>query len=456
MAKELIFLVDDDPHFLNLLATLIREKGFEVKAMTDGHECVENLHQDPSAVFLDLVMPSPSGMETLAMLKKRVKDLPVIMLTSINDVETAVQLIKQGAYDYLIKPIEETRLLTTLDKALEQRSLLKKIQYLQGELATRSDGIVGNSPAIKAVLERINKLKDTRAGVLIYGESGTGKELVARAIHASSPLADGPFIDINCGAIPESLQESELFGHKKGSFTGAVTDQTGKLQCADGGSLFLDEVPEMSLQTQVKLLRFLQDKCFTRIGEHKNVQVDTRVIAATNQDLKTLVEQNKFREDLYYRLAVFPIKVPPLRERREDIPLLCVHFMQKYRDELNKDIRSISPEAMQVLMDYRWPGNIRQLENAIYQAMIITNYDSIDYDCLPEEILESQETPAVTLTTDEASPPETGDIVPYHDMIRQTVRRALSLTQGNIPKAAQKLGISRSTFYRMLKKYDLH
>ncbi len=470
MAKKLIFLVDDDPHFLDLLAAMIRERGYEVETMGGGDQCLEALDRNPSVIFLDVIMPGLDGMETLKKIMAWNRDIPVIMLTSLDDIDTAVNLLKLGAYDYILKPVEETRLFTDLENAIEQGALLNKVKYLQGELSklTHSNGIIGKSSSVKEVLGRINKLRDTRAGVLIQGESGTGKELVAQAIHQSGRFAEGQFIDINCGAIPESLQESELFGHKKGAFTGATANQPGKLELADGGTLFLDEVPEMSPSTQVKLLRFLQDKSFTRVGEHKKIQVDTRIVAATNKDLKALVDQGKFREDLYYRLAVFPITVPPLRERKEDIPLLCAHFLQKYQEELGKDIRSISDDAMQALLNYPWPGNIRQLENALYQAMIITTYDSIDCDCLPEEVLGhpaglSQST--VSGTGDEAEPnyysqnrggiTET-EILPYHEIVKQTLRHALDATQGNIPKAAEKLRISRSTFYRMLKKYQLH
>ncbi|MZH46992.1 MAG: sigma-54-dependent Fis family transcriptional regulator, partial [Nitrospinae bacterium] len=313
------------------------------------------------------------------------------------------------------------------------------------------DGIIGKSKALEETLKKVHQVSTSKASVLILGETGTGKELIARAVHRNSSYAKGPFVDINCGAIPETLQESELFGHKKGAFTGATESRPGKLELADGGTLFLDEIAEMSLATQAKLLRFLQEKTFERVGDSQKIQVDTRVICATNKDLNSMIEKGSFREDLYYRIAVFPIEVPALRERVEDLPLLCTHFLKKYKEDIGKEVISVSDEALQILQNYSWPGNIRQLENTVYQSMIVTSYDTIDVDCLPEEIFNS---PPDNETINENDP--STSLTSFHDVVKQTLKQSLEHTDGNIPGAAKALGISRSTFYRMLKKYNLN
>jgi len=353
--------------------------------------------------------------------------------------------------------VDEPRLFTCIEKAFETRNLIQKVDHLQKKVdrLEGQDEIIGKSNTLSAVMENVDKVAASNAGVLILGETGTGKELVARAIHRASPFSSGPFVDINCGAIPETLQESELFGYKKGAFTGADESRSGKLELADGGTLFLDEVAEMSMATQVKLLRFLQERSFEAVGDTRKIEVQTRVVAATNKDIASQIKKGLFREDLYYRLAVFPIQMPSLRERKEDIPLLCNHFLNKYENELKKQVTSISDEALQCLQDYSWPGNIRQLENTIYRAMITTSYDSIDIDCLPEE-LTGEETTTDEEQLDTTDLGDTASVTPFHDVVKQTLEQALKKTEDNIPKAAKILGISRSTFYRMLKKYNLH
>ncbi|GJL79211.1 MAG: acetoacetate metabolism regulatory protein AtoC [Nitrospinaceae bacterium] len=465
MENKLLFVVDDDPNLRRILSVLLETRGYRVMEFESGEACLEKLDEGPLAVFLDLMMPGIGGLETLQEIKKSKSDAVVIMVTSVNEAATAVLALKAGAFDYIVKPYEEARLITTLENALNQNALLNKVRFLQEELQGKHDlkEFIGRSAPLQQVFEKINKVKDNNASVLIQGESGTGKELVARGIHYNGSLAKGCFVDINCGAIPETLQESELFGHKKGAFTGADESRTGKLELADGGTLFLDEVAEMSANTQTKLLRFLQEKNFERIGENNKISVNTRVIAATNKDLLKEVAKGKFREDLYYRLNVFPIFVPPLRERKEDIPLLCAHFLKKYAEELNKQVKSIDPQAMELLMAHPWPGNIRQLENTIYQAMIHTETDAIDADSLKEAIGvqasgEEEKAGSKTLRLDrigfdpERSPEE---IIPFEEVEKRTLRNALKVTQGNIPLAAKKLAMSRSTLYRLVKKYAL-
>ncbi|MBT5471962.1 MAG: sigma-54-dependent Fis family transcriptional regulator [Nitrospina sp.] len=459
MANELIFIVDDDAPLRLLAKTLLEDQGHAVRDFDNGKSFLENLDEKPSLVFLDVMMPGLDGIETLKKIKELHPEIPVIMLTSVDKVETAVEVIKLGAYDYLLKPIDEPRLFTCIEKAMEQKHLKQKVLHLQKEverLEGHSD-IIGKSQALSEIMSNVQKVAMSNAGVLILGETGTGKELVARAVHRGSHFSAGPFIDINCGAIPETLQESELFGYKKGAFTGANESRSGKLELANGGTLFLDEVGEMSLATQAKLLRFLQERSFERVGDTRKIEVHTRVVAATNRNIASLIKNNLFREDLYYRLAVFPIEVPPLRERKEDIPLLCNHFLNKYESELSKQISSISDEAMQCLQNHSWPGNIRQLENTIYRAMITTSYDSIDIDCLPEDILGDEiKDDEKLVVAEESNDTPTHSITPFHDVVKKTLEQALQKTEGHIPKAAKALSISRSTFYRMLKKYKIN
>jgi len=453
MASELIYIVDDDAPLRRLIKTLLEDQGHSVKDFESGTSLLKELDNSPSLILLDVMMPGIDGLETLERIKSSRPDLPVIMLTSVDRVETAVDVIKRGAYDYLLKPVDEPRLFTCINKALEQRNLLRKVRHLQHEVDRLSgkDGIIGKSKALEETLKKVHQVSTSKASVLILGETGTGKELIARAVHRNSSYAKGPFVDINCGAIPETLQESELFGHKKGAFTGATESRPGKLELADGGTLFLDEIAEMSLATQAKLLRFLQEKTFERVGDSQKIQVDTRVICATNKDLNSMIEKGSFREDLYYRIAVFPIEVPALRERVEDLPLLCTHFLKKYKEDIGKEVISVSDEALQILQNYSWPGNIRQLENTVYQSMIVTSYDTIDVDCLPEEIFNS---PPDNETINENDP--STSLTSFHDVVKQTLKQSLEHTDGNIPGAAKALGISRSTFYRMLKKYNLN
>lgn len=459
MAGELVFAVDDDSILLNFMKALLERKGVEVKTFSSGELCLNHLDEGPAIIFLDKMMPGMDGVETLKRIKERSAEIPVIMVTSVDEAESAVEVLQLGAYDYIVKPFEEARVYASLEKALEQNALKKKVRHLEGELkgVFGANGIIGNSASMKRLMEKVEKVMDSRASVLIQGETGTGKELLARAIHYGSSYAKGLFVDINCGAIPDNLQESELFGYKKGAFTGAVDLRVGKLELAHGGTLFLDEVAEMSLGTQTKFLRFLQEKNFERIGENRKINVDTRVICATNKDLQEEVEKKTFREDLYYRLAVFPLTLPPLRERKEDIAPLCGHFLRKYGAELNKDIfaQSFSASAMDCLQSYSWPGNIRQLENVIYHAMIISESKSIEKESLPKELktesTEIGETDSSVSATDVSI--ATG-ILPWKEVEKQTIAEALKVA-GSIPKAAKALGISRSTFYRMVEKLGL-
>jgi len=452
----LIFTVDDDSDIRGLIKVLFEDRGHEVLVLENGKQCLDRLDENPSVIFLDVAMPVMGGMEALKTIKNSKSDLPVIMVTGVDDVASAVKSMKFGAFDYIVKPFDELRLFSVLDKAIEQTSLVGQVRYLQGELS-RMQGvrtIVGASPALTDTLEKIQKVGASNAGVLLLGESGTGKELMARAIHENSPFSKGLFVDINCGAIPENLQESELFGHNKGSFTGATETRKGRLELADGGTLFLDEVAEMSLKTQVKLLRYLQEKSFERVGGVKKIFTSTRVIAATNKDLNEKIKDGSFREDLYYRLAVFPVTIPPLRERKEDIPSLAAHFVDIHKKEFEKKIFSITSEAMNALVNYFWPGNVRELGNVVYQAMIMTESGCVDIDSLPSNV--KNETYQKTHGENESQCTSKEDSIdPFEESVRQVLQRALELTNGDIPETAKRLKLSRSSFYRMVQKYDL-
>jgi len=453
----LIFTVDDDPDIRGLLKVLFEDRGHEVVVLENGKQCLDRLDENPAVVFLDVAMPVMDGIETLKTIKNFKSNLPVVMVTGVDDTDAVVKAMKFGAFDYIVKPFDELRLCSVLDKAVEQTALVGQVCYLQDELS-RMQGvrtIVGASPALTDALKKIQKVGASNAGVLLLGESGTGKELMARAIHENSRFSKGLFVDINCGAIPENLQESELFGHNKGSFTGATETRKGRLELADGGTLFLDEVAEMSLSTQVKLLRYLQEKSFERVGGIKKIFTNTRVIAATNKDLNEKIKDGSFREDLYYRLAVVPVTIPPLRERKEDIPSLAAHFVDTYKKEFEKKIFSITSEAMDALVNYFWPGNVRELGNVIYQSMIMTESGCIDIDSLPDNV--KNETPQKTsgANTSQCVSSSGDNMASFEESVRQVLQRALELTNGDIPETAKRLKLSRSSFYRMVQKYDL-
>jgi len=452
----LIFTVDDDPDIRGLIKVLFEDHGHEVVVLENGKQCLDRLDENPAVVFLDVAMPVIDGIETLKTIKNSKSNLPVVMLTGIEDTDSVVKAMKFGAFDYIVKPFDELRLFSVLDKAVEQTALVGQVRYLQDELS-RVQGvgtIVGSSPALSDALKKIKKVGASNAGVLLLGESGTGKELMARAIHENSSFSKGLFVDINCGAIPENLQESELFGHNKGSFTGATETRKGRLELADGGTLFLDEVAEMSLNTQVKFLRYLQEKSFERVGGIKKIFTSTRVIAATNKNLNAKIKDGSFREDLYYRLAVFPVTIPPLRERKEDIPSLAAHFVDIYKKEFEKKIFSITSEAMNALVNYFWPGNVRELGNVVYQAMIMTESGCVDIDSLPSNIKNERYQKTHGENESQCASKE-DSIDSFEESVRQVLQRALELTNGDIPETAKRLKLSRSSFYRMVQKYDL-
>jgi DNA-binding NtrC family response regulator len=470
MKKPLIFVVDDEPESGGLLAYFLEKAGYEVQGFSNGPDCLKALDRNPSIVCLDVQMPEMDGLEVLKRIKEENSKMGVIMVTSNNVVDTAVQALKLGAADYIIKPADREKLLATVEETLDQTRVVGQIRNMEKSMGSdfAYKNIVGESQALKNVFTQIEQVKDSNVNVYINGESGTGKELVARAIHFSGPGDNRPFIDINCSALAEGLLETEMFGHEKGAFTGAIGTHRGKLELADGGTLFFDEIADMSLKLQVKLLRFLEEKSFERVGGTKKIKVNVRVVSATNKDLQKEVEKGNFREDLYYRLVVFTIHVPPLRERKNDIPLLCGYLLNKFKDELNKEISHISPAAMDILNHYRWPGNVRQLQNVILQSMLMSQTGTIEVEHLPQEIQKAQgEAPppvkgeidpsgreGVLVEDSEGDSPGSGTIS-LDEGEKQTLMSALKMTNWNISEASNLLSISRTTFYRKLKKHGL-
>jgi DNA-binding NtrC family response regulator len=453
--NALIWIVDDDAAIRELLSFIVTEAGYEVDAFSSGAEVLARSGQPPAAVLLDLMMPGVDGVAVLKEINRRYPQLPVIMITADNDIQRAVEVTKLGAYDYLVKPVDKERLLTTLDRALSHGTLEKEVARLKGELSDRYHlrNIVGSSAAMRKVYDQVEKVLESEITVFIAGESGTGKELVAKAIHYASLRSDGPFIDVNCAAIPEGLQESELFGHEKGAFTGALATHPGKFEQASGGTIFLDEIGEMSPSAQARLLRVLQERVLQRVGGTETIDLDVRVISASNRDLAQMVEAGTFRQDLFYRLVVFPITLPPLRDRREDIPLLVEHFLDKYARDAGKKVTRVEPKAMEALASHGWPGNVRELENVVHRTLLVVAGLELKLDDLPPNIVASEGAGAAAETTVEVS----GRSGPksLEDLEREAIVTAMESNRGNLSDVARQLGIGRSTLYRKLEQYGL-
>lgn len=446
-AGERVLIVEDDPSTRIGLAELVGAWGYHTDEAGNGEEAMQKVTTfRPAIIVSDLVMPRMGGIELLRALKDQLADLALILLTAQGTVETAVEAIKEGAYDYLSKPVDPQRLRILLDKAVERQETLREVKHLRRQL--REHGtfgrIIGNSAGIRSVYRVIEQAAPTNASVLIWGESGTGKELVAQTIHELSPRASFPFVAINCAAIPETLLESEIFGHEKGAFTGAMDRRTGVFELAHRGTLFLDEIAEMQPATQVKLLRVLQERTFRRLGGRQEQSVDVRVIAATNQNPLDAVRNGKLREDLYYRLNVFAIELPPLRDRRDDVPLLIQRFLNEFNATNGKAVKAVDNEAMQVLEQYPWPGNIRELRNVIERATILADGDFIQLRHLPPLLVtRGEETlPTMTLT-----PGTTVD-----EAERRLILLTLDHTHNNKTRAAEILGISLKTLHNKLNR----
>ncbi|GIU81807.1 MAG: acetoacetate metabolism regulatory protein AtoC [Pyrinomonadaceae bacterium] len=448
--KPKILIADDDDSLRRVLEFQLSEAGYKVETAADGAQALELFSKTKfDCVITDWRMPAVSGLEVLRRANTINSETPVIIITAFGDVETAVQALRGGAFDFITKPFDRQVILSTIQKALKYGSALAEKRRLRALAHNDSypENIIGNSEKIKQVLAIINRVAKTNATVLIQGESGTGKELVAKTIHLLSERKGKPFIAINCAAIPETLIEAELFGYKKGAFTGAISESKGKFEEANGGTLFLDEVSAMPLSSQTKLLRVLQEHEITRLGENLPRKINVRVIASTNEDLSELIKQNRFREDLYYRLAVVPITLPPLRKRREDIPLLAEHFLQKITQKHGIKPVKITQEVLEIFNSYSWPGNVRELENVIERMVILSDKEILTLDDVPEHIKNEQSRRLWFELPEEPINLEALEC----EILRETLKRF----GGNQSQAARYLGITRSALIYRMKKYGL-
>ena len=446
-----IMVVDDDLAHRTMLRSLLSGWGYQVIEADDGQTAIDLVSERAfDLILMDVRMVKVSGLEALAVIKKYNPSIPIIIITAHSSVETAVEAMKKGAYDYLTKPLDFDELRLNLQRAIDHRQLKKENRQLRATLNGHFERskLIGNSPVITNLLATVYQVAPSEASILIHGESGTGKELVAAAIHRNSNRRDGPFISLNCAAITETLFESELFGHEKGAFTGAHRRTEGRFQQADGGTLFLDEVSEMPLTMQVKLLRVLQERKVTRVGGSQEVMIDVRIISATNRDLEKAIEAGRFREDLYYRLNVVALDLPPLRVRRDDIPLLADHFIQKFGKQNHKEIKGLTPQAMDRLIKYEWPGNVRELMNGLERATVLARSEYIDVPDLPLSVQKMN-------VQDGSAPLASGLDQPLEEVERSAVLQTLEACGGNKSETSRRLGITRKTLHKKLKKYGL-
>ncbi|MBM4340298.1 MAG: sigma-54-dependent Fis family transcriptional regulator [Deltaproteobacteria bacterium] len=454
MIPKRILIVDDEESFRNVLTVILRKEGYEVEGAANGEEGLGKVSgAEFDHVLCDIRMPQMDGLEFLQAAKKAGTDVPIIMMSAFGTVDTAIEAMKLGAYDYISKPFKPDEIVLTLKKAEERERLRKENELLRKEVKKEYsfENIVSKNEKMNKIFEIIRKVAPYKSTILITGESGTGKELVAKAIHYNSDRVKKLFVPVNCGAIPENLLESELFGHVKGAFTDAIRTKKGLFEEADEGTIFLDEIGELPTQLQVKLLRVLQEGEIRRVGESKSIQVDVRIIAATVKDLAREVNEGRFREDLFYRLNVLHLYIPPLRERKEDIPLLLQHFISKHNQNLNKNVKEVDSKALESLMNYRWSGNVRELENTIERAVVLTDGERIELDHLPFEIQNYQnEVPMVPMAEEEYSVKKASKILEIG-----LIRKALKKTKGNHTQAARLLEISHRALLYKIKDYGI-
>jgi len=445
--KIRILIVDDELIVRESLGNWLREEGYSISTCDNGPEALEKIKTSGCDLLVaDFKMPGMDGIQLLEETKKIDPDLQVLIMTAYASIDTAVQAMKKGAYDYIVKPFDPENVTHTIQRALKFKMLEKENILLRKELEKKYgiDEIIGKCKKMEEVFDLIRTVADSEAVVMVRGESGTGKELIAKAIHANSKRKYGPLIALSCGALPDSLLESELFGYEKGAFTGAQYSRKGRIEMANNGTLFLDEIGDISAKTQVDLLRVLQEKTIYRLGSTTPTKIDVRFISATNRDLEKAIQEGTFREDLYYRLNVVTINVPPLRERKEDIPLLANHFLKKYTLENKKPIKAISPDAMNILTSYRWPGNVRELENIIERSVVVCKSTEVTPTDLPEilkQAAEEAQAAPIGMSLEEAE--------------KQHIINVLETNQGNVSKSAKDLGIDRVTLYNKIKKYNI-
>ena len=458
MRKRNILVVEDEVKMRRILEVNLRDK-YNVLLASNGDEALDVVKgNDVNLILTDMKMPGKDGISLLHDVKEFAPDIPVILITAYGTIESAVQAMREGAYDYILKPLKMDEIEVVVVKALSYARLIDENRSLREELKSTYgfDNIISINPEMLQILELVGQIADSKATVLIQGESGTGKELVARAIHYDSQRSNGSFIVVNCSAIPRELLESELFGYEKGAFTGATRLKLGSFELADRGTLFLDEIGEMEKELQVKILRALEGYGFMRIGGNESIEVDVRVITATNRDLKEAVEIGDFREDLYYRLNVVCINLPPLRERREDIPLLAAHSMEKYKGEGKREVNEISDEAMKLLERYHWPGNVRELENCILRGMVLAKTGRIEVTDLPEEVVEGAikaEVPPPRNTEELKLMKKREKERVVGQIEKQFIMEALRRNKGNISRSASDVGMDRRQFQNLIKKY---
>jgi DNA-binding NtrC family response regulator len=453
--NKLVYIVDDEQAISKLLSYWLKDKwGYDIEVFASGEEVLKRLYQKPDLVLLDIMLPGMDGMEVLKRIKQVDENLPVLMLSAQGKIEVALESLKFGAYDYFPKPIDLQKLEPAIKNAIKGYDLTKEIENLRENIKKEYSfsNIVSADSRMQDVFKLVTKVLNNDITVLIYGESGTGKELIARAIHYNGNRKNNPFVVVNCASIPRELLESELFGHEKGSFTGAHQRKLGKFEIANGGTIFLDEVGELEMLLQAKLLRVIQERAFDRVGGTELIRTDVRIISATNRDLKEAVEKKEFREDLYYRLNSFPIYIPPLRHRKGDILVLAQHFLESLSKKLGKEVKGFSKKALKLIYDYPWPGNIREMENTIERCMIIAERDIIDVDDLPTHLRNSDSVIASDFTGNIFND---DTIIPFEKLKEESIRHALKVTKGNIVEAAKKLHLGRATIYRLMERYNI-
>ncbi len=455
--EKLIFIVDDEESILKMLTHWVKNQwGYNIKTFSSGTDALNSLSDNPDLVLLDIMLPDINGNEVLNKIKQKYANLPVIMLSAQGSVEVALESIRLGAFDYFPKPIDKNRLEPAIRNAIKNYDLERELEKLKENLQKEFsfDQIISVDKKMQNAFKMVSKVLDNDITVLITGESGTGKELIARAIHYNGKRKNAQFVVVNCASIPRELLESELFGHEKGAFTGAHQRKIGKFELAKGGTIFLDEIGEMEMALQAKILRVIQQKEFERVGGNEIIKTDVRIISATNKDLKVAVDHKQFREDLFYRLNSFPIHIPSLRERKGDIVVLVDHFLKQFNARLGKNIKGVTKKALIAIYDYDWPGNVRELENTLERAMILSDGEYVDVDVLPANITAQFRTISFgadngTLFGDESP------VIPFEKLKEEAIRHALKVTEGNIVEAARKLRIGRATLYRLMDKYKI-